>query len=372
MTIAHADVSRKVPFVAVANDGWTRLTSLTDVAVYYSLDGGPATPMTTPGIAALDAANMPGLFALAVDEPGMVTLAAAVEAATLSLHVTASGMVPVDLAVTVQRPALRPATAGRTVAVDENGSVRAVDGNGNTLLASYYAEILQAATNDAVAAAVVAIQAQVAGLNNLSAPDAAAAVWAYVTRTLTSGGGGGDVDPQALRDAMALKLGSDVEVAEGSIDALVLAAATRGWGTLLAGLTPEQIAGIVGISQRYRHFHGDSVPIGGTAVLLPGGAPIDLTGRRVEFCLTELATDPWSAAVVRSTSDPGDGIAIVDAASGTFAIALTAAQLSALVAGRTYHYTLKTRATAGAETIQTGTWEERPAADAGLDPLPQT
>lgn len=104
--IEQADTARHITFVAVdATDYVTRETSLTNVAVYYSIDGGTATAMTTPTATALDATNMPGVFKLAIDEAGMVTLASGVDESELTLHITATEMAPVTLSAEVYRNA---------------------------------------------------------------------------------------------------------------------------------------------------------------------------------------------------------------------------------------------------------------------------
>ncbi len=102
MRIQADDILRTKNFIAVDNtDFVSRETSLTNVVVYYSLDGGAATIMTTPTVAAIDATNMPGVFKLAIDEAGMVTLGASVVSAELVIHITADEMAPVTISIVV-------------------------------------------------------------------------------------------------------------------------------------------------------------------------------------------------------------------------------------------------------------------------------
>lgn len=104
MRIIDGDTSRSIYFVAVDSlDFVTRETGLTGFSVYYSLDGGTATAMTTPSITELDSTNMPGVYALAIDEAAMVTLGTGVESAELALTITCAGMAQIDRVVAVQK-----------------------------------------------------------------------------------------------------------------------------------------------------------------------------------------------------------------------------------------------------------------------------
>ena len=116
MRIAHVDTSRKVDFVAVdATDLKTREASLSSVVVYYSLDGGSATLMTTPTVDALEATYMTGDFVLSIDEAGMVALGAGVDSGELILHITAAEMAPVTRAIEIYRtPATRVVEGTKT------------------------------------------------------------------------------------------------------------------------------------------------------------------------------------------------------------------------------------------------------------------
>lgn len=94
MRIASGSTDRQVYFVAVdATDLKTRETGLTGFTVYRSRNGGTATVYTTPTIVELSAANMPGVYALTIDED--TTVAAAHDVEEYCLHITHAAMAPV-------------------------------------------------------------------------------------------------------------------------------------------------------------------------------------------------------------------------------------------------------------------------------------
>lgn len=71
-------------------DNFSPLTGLTSFTVYYSLNAGAATAMTTPTVTEISAANMPGMYFLAVDEAGMVSAIG-----DLGIHIVSTGMISV-------------------------------------------------------------------------------------------------------------------------------------------------------------------------------------------------------------------------------------------------------------------------------------
>jgi hypothetical protein len=106
-------------FVALdGTDLVTRKTGLTGFTVYRSRKGGAATAMTTPTVIEVDATNMPGVYALLVDED--TTVDSGSDSEEMVLHLTATGMAPVTRTVELYR---RDVTSGRSVAVDANGRV---------------------------------------------------------------------------------------------------------------------------------------------------------------------------------------------------------------------------------------------------------
>jgi hypothetical protein len=102
MRIPSGSVDRKIAFVAVdATDLKTRETGLTGFTVYRSRNGGTATVYTTPTVAELSAANMPGVYTLLVDEDTTVDAGHDVE--EYVVHITQASMAPVTRALELER-----------------------------------------------------------------------------------------------------------------------------------------------------------------------------------------------------------------------------------------------------------------------------
>lgn len=111
MRIASGSSDKKLAFVAVdATDLKTRETGLTGFTVYRSRNGGTATAYTTPTVAELSAANMPGVYVLTIDEDTTITAGADEE--EYVVHITHASMAPVTRAVEIFRPKI---TEGQTV-----------------------------------------------------------------------------------------------------------------------------------------------------------------------------------------------------------------------------------------------------------------
>ena len=88
MRIKVADTAQYVSFVAFdSDDHISRKTGLSAFTVYYFLNNGAATAMTTPTINEKDATNMKGVYNLLIDEAGMVSAKG-----ELTIHITATGM----------------------------------------------------------------------------------------------------------------------------------------------------------------------------------------------------------------------------------------------------------------------------------------
>jgi hypothetical protein len=105
MRIKNGDISRNIYFIAIdSSDYTTKLTGLTDFVVYYSIDGGVSTVMTTPTVIEVDSVNMPGVYKLAIDEVNMV-IATNKDTAELLIHIenneSDSTMCPVDRIVEI-------------------------------------------------------------------------------------------------------------------------------------------------------------------------------------------------------------------------------------------------------------------------------
>jgi hypothetical protein len=119
MKIASGVTDQFIYFVAVDSvDFVTRKTGLSSFTVYRSRNGGTATLYTTPEVAELSAANMPGVYRLLVDED--MTIDAGDETQELVLHITAATMAPVTRTIELFRPKI---TAGNTLGVAADGDI---------------------------------------------------------------------------------------------------------------------------------------------------------------------------------------------------------------------------------------------------------
>jgi len=101
--IPSASTDRKIFFVAVdATDLRTRETGLTTFTVVGSLDGAADVTFTTPIVAEINNATMPGVYTLILDE--LTTLASGHDTEELCLHITQASMAPVTRVVEIYRP----------------------------------------------------------------------------------------------------------------------------------------------------------------------------------------------------------------------------------------------------------------------------
>ncbi|WP_202322714.1 hypothetical protein [Mesorhizobium sp. 113-3-9] len=142
----------------------TRKTGLTTFTVYRSRNGGTATVYTTPTIAELSAANMPGVYSLLIDED--TTIASTSDAEEYTVHITQASMAPVTRVIELFR---RDTTSGRTQLVDANGrvDVSAISGTAQSARDIGASVLLSSGTGTgqvSLAAGVVAANAtQIAG-----------------------------------------------------------------------------------------------------------------------------------------------------------------------------------------------------------------
>lgn len=119
MRIPSGKTDQLIFFVALDSaDNVTRKTGLSSFTVYRSRNGGTATIYTTPTVAELSSANMPGVYALTVDED--TTIASGSDSEEYCVHITATGMAPVTRTIELYR---RDVTSGQTAAVDSSGRV---------------------------------------------------------------------------------------------------------------------------------------------------------------------------------------------------------------------------------------------------------
>ena len=120
MRIPSGTVDCKVFFVALDTGLTTRVTGLTTFTVYRSRNGGTATVYTTPTVAELSAANMPGVYCLTVDED--TTIAGTSDSEEYAVHITATGMAPVTRTIELYR---RDTTANTTLSTADVTAIKA-------------------------------------------------------------------------------------------------------------------------------------------------------------------------------------------------------------------------------------------------------
>lgn len=102
MRMLSGVVDQYIYFVAIdSTDHLSRKTGLSSFTVYRSRDGGTATAYTTPTIAELSSANMPGVYSLLLDED--MAVAAGNSSEELALHITKTGMDPVTRVIELYR-----------------------------------------------------------------------------------------------------------------------------------------------------------------------------------------------------------------------------------------------------------------------------
>lgn len=117
MRIPSGKTDQLIFFVALdSTDLNTRKTGLSSFTVYRSRNGGTATVYTTPTVTELSAANMPGVYALTVDED--TTIASTSDSEEYCVHITQASMAPVTRTIELYR---RDTTTGRTLDVSAGG-----------------------------------------------------------------------------------------------------------------------------------------------------------------------------------------------------------------------------------------------------------
>lgn len=120
MRIPSGKVDQSIYFIAVdATDYVTRETGLSGFTVQRSRNGAAEVAYTTPTVTQIDATNMPGVYALLVDED--TTIASGSDSEEMCLHITCTGMAPVTRTIELYR---RDTTSGQTITV-ANGAADA-------------------------------------------------------------------------------------------------------------------------------------------------------------------------------------------------------------------------------------------------------
>ena len=124
MRIISGSITEYIYFVAVdATDLKTRETGLTGFTVYRSRNGAAPVLYTTPTIAELSAANMPGVYALLIDED--TTIGAGNDSEEYCVHITQAAMAPVTRVFELYRPKATIGTTVTTANIDATISSRA-------------------------------------------------------------------------------------------------------------------------------------------------------------------------------------------------------------------------------------------------------
>ncbi len=165
-------------FVAVDSaDLITRETGLSSFTVYRARNGAAAAAYTTPTIAEVSAANMPGVYSLLLDED--MTIAAGDHSQEIVLHITQASMAPVTLKYELYRPDV---TAGETVTVS-SGAVSTVT---TTTTATNVTTVNGLASGVITATSIAADAIGASELAADAATEIATAVWATATRQLTA------------------------------------------------------------------------------------------------------------------------------------------------------------------------------------------
>jgi hypothetical protein len=118
MRIPSGVTDQYLYFVAVdSSDLITRETGLTTFTVYRARNGAAAAVYTTPTVAEVSSANMPGVYSLLLDED--MTIGSGNDSEEVVLHITQASMAPVTLKFELYRNVV---TAGNTLDVTATGA----------------------------------------------------------------------------------------------------------------------------------------------------------------------------------------------------------------------------------------------------------
>jgi hypothetical protein len=163
MRIPSGKVDQNIYFVGLdPTDLKTREIGLTSFTVYRSRNGAAEVAYTTPTVAEIDATNMPGVYALLIDED--TTIASTSDNEEYCVHITQASMAPVTRTFELYR---RDTTSGQTIDV-ASGGVEVGSFQAGAITAAAIAT--GAIDADAIAAdAVTEIQAGLATPTNITA-----------------------------------------------------------------------------------------------------------------------------------------------------------------------------------------------------------
>lgn len=123
MRVPSGTSTHNIYFVAVdATDFVTRETGLASFTVVSSRHGGADNTYTTPTVTEIDAAAMPGVYSLLIDED--TTIGVLNDTEEYCVHITHAGMAPVTRTIELYRP---KATIGRQLGLAADGHVLETD-----------------------------------------------------------------------------------------------------------------------------------------------------------------------------------------------------------------------------------------------------
>jgi len=234
MRIPSGVVDQYIYFVAVdSSDLITRETGLTTFTVYRARNGAAAAAYTTPTVAEVSSANMPGVYSLLLDED--MTIASGNKSEEVVLHITQASMAPVTLVYELYRPDV---TDGETITVS-SGAISTVTttttATSVTTVNGLAAGVITAASiaADAITDAKVASDVTIASVTG-AVGSVTGNVGGNVTGSVGSVASGGITATSIAADAIgASELAADAvtEIAAGV------------WGSLTSALTTVGSAG---------------------------------------------------------------------------------------------------------------------------------
>jgi hypothetical protein len=167
MRIPSGKTDQAIYFVAKDDTG-ALLTGLTTFTVYRSRNGAAEVAFTTPTVTEIDTTNMPGVYALLVDED--TTIASGSDSEEMCFRITQASMEPVTRTIELYR---RDTTTGRTLAVDSNSRVDVglIEGADATDTINAQADLALAdydgPTHAELVSEINSVQTDVAGVNTL-------------------------------------------------------------------------------------------------------------------------------------------------------------------------------------------------------------
>lgn len=183
MRIPSGVTDQYIYFVAVdSSDLITRETGLSSFTVYRARNGAAAAAYTTPTIAEVSSANMPGVYSLLLDED--MTIASGNKSEEVVLHITQASMAPVTLVYELYRPDV---TDGETITVS-SGAVSTVT---TTTTATSVTTVNGLAAGVITATSIAADAIGAAELAADAVTEIAAGVWDRLTSGLTTVGSAG-------------------------------------------------------------------------------------------------------------------------------------------------------------------------------------